>query len=140
MKNTNMENEATAKIKSMRACLLKTKKKLTIFLIVDLIITLAVLFPSVYFMGRYSPQVSEHLCDVFNIAQAVLLIVFVCVYDTTEEDIDLVCKEYECKKCGHVHTATKKELSWKRSTPSYTFLRCPNCEKASWHKKLSAEK
>lgn len=140
MKNNIMATEETTKTQKLRECLLKTKKKLTIFLTIDLIITLAVLFPSVYFMGRYSPYVSEILCDVFNIAQGALLVAFICVYDTTEEEIDLVCKEYECKKCGHIHTATKKEMSWKRSTPSYTFLHCPNCEKASWHKKLPAEK
>jgi transposase-like protein len=46
-------------------------------------------------------------------------------------------QRYQCKKCGHTHfpkseteVDTSMHIGWSR------YIKCPNCNKRSWHKKV----
>ena len=44
---------------------------------------------------------------------------------------------YECKKCQHMFVPSYKEISLLMQTPSKRLLKCPECGKWTWCKKLS---
>ena len=42
---------------------------------------------------------------------------------------------YVCKKCQHKHTSTYWEVFWAPHMGFTRYLKCPNCNNRSWHKK-----
>lgn len=51
--------------------------------------------------------------------------------------LEYVAGYYKCKKCGHTHfpeseteVVTSMHIGWSR------YIKCPNCNKRSWHKKV----
>ena len=42
---------------------------------------------------------------------------------------------FKCKKCGHYHVPTRKQLMWSMHFGFTHYLKCPKCGKRSWNKK-----
>ena len=55
--------------------------------------------------------------------------------------IEQVAGYYECKECGHRYVPTFKAASFSMHMGRTKYMKCPNCGKKSWQKKvLSKEK
>lgn len=50
--------------------------------------------------------------------------------------IEQVAGYYQCKKCGHKHVPTFKAVNLAAHLGRTRYLRCPNCHKKSWQKKV----
>lgn len=47
---------------------------------------------------------------------------------------------YECRKCGHRHVPTYKSVFFAMHVNRTRYLKCPNCGKRSWSKKVVGDK
>ena len=50
--------------------------------------------------------------------------------------IEQVAGYYECKQCNHKHVPTFKEVFFATHMGRTRYLKCPRCQKKSWHKKV----
>ena len=50
--------------------------------------------------------------------------------------IEQVAGFYECKKCGHKHEPTYSQIMGAMHFCRTRYLKCPNCNKRSWQKKV----
>lgn len=50
--------------------------------------------------------------------------------------IEQVAGYYECKRCGHKYVPTYKAVSMAMHMGRTRYLKCPNCQKKSWQKKV----
>ena len=50
--------------------------------------------------------------------------------------IEQVAGYYECKSCGHKYVPTYKAISMAMHMGRTRYLKCPNCGKKSWQKKV----
>lgn len=54
--------------------------------------------------------------------------------------IEQVAGYYQCKKCGHMHVPTYKEVNLAMHMGRTRYLKCPCCNQKSWHKKVIGKK
>ena len=54
--------------------------------------------------------------------------------------IEQVAGYYQCKKCGHMHVPTYKEVNLAMHMGRTRYLKCPRCNQKSWHKKVIGKK
>ncbi len=47
---------------------------------------------------------------------------------------------YECRKCGHRHVPTYKSVFFAMHVNRTRYLKCPNCGKRSWSRKVVGDK
>ncbi|MBO5857256.1 MAG: helix-turn-helix domain-containing protein [Clostridia bacterium] len=50
--------------------------------------------------------------------------------------IEQIAGYYECKECGHKYVPTYKAVNLAQHIGRTRKMRCPNCNKKSWHKKV----
>ena len=50
--------------------------------------------------------------------------------------IEQIAGYYECKECGHKYVPTYKAVNLAQHIGRKRKMRCPNCNKKSWHKKV----
>lgn len=50
--------------------------------------------------------------------------------------IEQIAGYYECKECGHKYVPTYKAVNLAQHVGRTRKMRCPNCNKKSWHKKV----
>ncbi len=43
---------------------------------------------------------------------------------------------YECRKCGHKYIPTYSSVFWSMHSGRTRYMKCPNCGKKSWNKKV----
>lgn len=54
--------------------------------------------------------------------------------------IEQMAGYYECKKCGHRYVPIYKNVFFSMHCGTTRFMRCPNCKKLSWQKKVLERK
>lgn len=54
--------------------------------------------------------------------------------------IEQVAGYYECKKCGHRYVPTYKSVNMAPHMGRTRYMRCPECHKKSWQKKVISKK
>ena len=50
--------------------------------------------------------------------------------------IEQVAGYYECKECGHRYVPTFSQVLWAMHMGRTRYMKCPNCGKKSWQKKV----
>ena len=50
--------------------------------------------------------------------------------------IEQVAGYYKCKHCGHRHVPTYKQTLWSMHFGRTRYMKCPECNKKSWQKKV----
>ena len=50
--------------------------------------------------------------------------------------IEQIAGYYECKECGHKYVPTYKSVFYAMHINRTRYMKCPNCNKKSWHKKV----
>lgn len=54
--------------------------------------------------------------------------------------IEQVAGYYECKECGHRYVPTYKTVAFSQHMGRTRYMKCPNCNKKSWPKKVIGKK
>ena len=74
----------------------------------------------------------------FGIITVVATIIFVCVmfYDLK---LEIDAGYYECKKCHHRFVPSYKEVLMSMHMATTRYLKCPECGKRSWSKKVMSK-
>ena len=49
--------------------------------------------------------------------------------------IEQLAGYYKCKKCGHYHIPTYKQVMWAMHFGRTRYMKCPECNQKSWQKK-----
>lgn len=70
------------------------------------------------------------LCTCF------LLSVLSFVFEKVCLDVDYLVGRYQCPHCKHMHTPSYKTMTASLGFGRKRALKCPNCEKKSWHIKI----
>ena len=70
---------------------------------------------------------------ILIVIDVVMLIIgiFFCLY------IEQKAGYYECKKCGHKHVPTFTQVNLAMHSCRTRYMKCPNCNKRSWQKKVT---
>jgi DNA-directed RNA polymerase subunit RPC12/RpoP len=50
--------------------------------------------------------------------------------------IEQIAGYYECKECGHKYVPTYKSVFYAMHINRTRYMKCPECNKKSWHKKV----
>ena len=50
--------------------------------------------------------------------------------------IEQIAGYYECKECGHKYVPSYKSVFYSMHINRTRYMKCPNCNKKSWHKKV----
>ena len=50
--------------------------------------------------------------------------------------IEQIAGYYECSKCHHKYIPTYKSVLWAMHVNRTRYMKCPNCNKKSWNKKV----
>ena len=50
--------------------------------------------------------------------------------------IEQVAGYYMCKRCNHKYIPTYNQVLWAPHVNRTRFMKCPNCKKKSWHRKV----
>ena len=58
------------------------------------------------------------------------------VDETVEVRMEQVAGYYACKECGHRYVPTYRTVAMAPHMGRTRYMRCPQCEKKSWQKKV----
>lgn len=50
--------------------------------------------------------------------------------------IEQVAGYYKCAKCGHTYVPSYNQVFWAMHMGRTRYMKCPNCHKRSWNKKV----
>lgn len=64
------------------------------------------------------------------------IIIFMVVMCAVLLRIEQVCGYYECKKCHHKYVPTFNSVFFAMHVNRTRYMKCPKCDKWSWHKKI----
>lgn len=104
-----------------------------------------VIFKSVYFFTflivflfllicfLVSFLIPEGTIQLIIILVSTLLLLVACLYAVK---IESLVGYHECKLCHHKHKPSYQEVLWAMHFGSTRYLKCPNCNKKSWNKKV----
>ena len=77
-------------------------------------------------------QIEENV-QLLIIIPATVLLVIMCFVALK---IEQVAGYYECRKCHHKYVPTYKSVLWAAHVNRTRYMKCPNCNKRSWNKKV----
>ncbi len=128
MKNDNRENEQLL-LEMAREIEKKNKTVWTcmwIIMIVSMVALLGGLFTVAFFVpeGPWQLVAIIAICIVFLIP---------CFYALK---LEVSVGAYKCKNCGYEIVPTYKEALWAMHKGTTRYLKCPNCNKRTWCKKV----
>ena len=101
-------------------------KSMWAMMTVSMIALLAGIFLAAFFIpeGIWQLVIIISLCIVFLIP---------CFYALK---LEVSVGSYKCKNCGHEIVPSYSEALWAMHTGTTRYLKCPNCHKRSWCKKV----
>lgn len=73
---------------------------------------------------------------VLAVACGVVLIAGAFLSKMCMDWLDQCAGYYCCKKCGHIHAPTEKDLSDSLQFFRYRLLKCPDCKEGLWQRKV----
>ena len=77
-------------------------------------------------------QIPENT-QVLIIMPATILLIIMCFFALR---IEQIAGYYECRKCHHKYVPTYKNVLWAMHIGRIRYMRCPDCGKKSWQKKV----
>lgn len=96
-----------------------------------LLITVAVLYISIVVLATFVLEEGPVLGTILCVST--IFCVLVCFYALKME---LEAGYYECKRCHHRHIPTYMQVLWAPHIATTRYLKCPECGKRSWSKKV----
>ena len=77
-------------------------------------------------------QIEENV-QLLIILPATVLVILMCFVALK---IEQVAGYYECRKCHHKYVPTYNSVLWAMHVNRTRYMKCPNCNKRSWNKKV----
>lgn len=111
---------------------LEEEKDKTIFLSAY-IFTFIILFLFLGICFIVSFYLEEGPIQLTIILLSLFLFLIACLYAVK---IESLVGYHECKLCHHKHKPSYKEVLWSMHIGTTRYLKCPNCNKKSWNKKV----
>lgn len=105
-------------------------KKLLLAMYVLVVVSMIFYFTTIFVAGCCIPEGPEQLA-VIIISTIVL---FIAVFFALKLEVD--AGYYECKNCHHRFVPTYKEVLWAMHMGTTRYLKCPECGRKSWSKKV----
>ena len=124
--NKELENNLLEMVKQKERA---DKQLLTVEIVVG-VICIAVLL-ALTVLAAYVP-----MADGMRIALIVIGLVPLLIALPFMLKIEQTAGYYECRKCGHRHIPTYKQVLWAMHVNRTRYMRCPKCNQMSWQKKV----
>lgn len=103
------------------------------FLTMEIVICIVCLIPliSAIILG-YTVPMDESITDIMIVASIIPLFIATPFMIKIEQ----IAGYYKCTKCGHKHIPTYKDVLFAPHIGRTRYMRCPECNKKSYHKKV----
>ena len=128
MENNDRKNEQL--LLDMAKELEKKNKTVWTSMWVIMIISMTALFAGILIAAFLMP---EGVWQVVTILGICILFLIPCVYALK---LEVSVGAYKCKNCGHEIVPTYSEALWAMHRGTTRYLKCPECNKRTWCKKI----
>lgn len=125
--NKEMENRLLEMVKEKEQ---KDKQLLMLEWVIGILSLLVLFIPII--IGSYAPIEEEWMRMAIVLSGFIPCFVGVCFAVKIEQ----VAGYYECKECGHKYVPTYKAVNLAPHMGRTRYMRCPECGKKSWQKKV----
>ena len=105
------------------------KRMLTLEWVIS-ILSLIILFVPI-FVAAYFPM-EDLLRTILVFSGFIPAVIGLCFAIKIEQ----IAGYYECKHCGHKYVPTYSSVLWAMHTGRTRYMKCPECKKSSWQKKV----
>ena len=129
--NKELENNLLETIKQKEQ---SDKRLLTIEIVLGVLSVIGLLVPIL--IGAYLVNIEEWKRVLICFAGFIPAIIGI-IYAIR---IEQVAGYYECKHCGHKYVPTFKAMSFSMHMGRTRYMKCPNCHKKSWQKKVVSKR
>ena len=128
MENNNQKNEQL--LLSMAKEVERKNKTIWISMWVIMIISMTALFAGILIAAFLMPEGIWQLITILGIC---ILFLIPCFYALK---LEVSVSAYKCKNCGHEIVPTYSEALWAMHRGTTRYLKCPECNKRTWCKKV----
>ena len=128
MENSNQKNEQL--LLDMAKELERKNKTVWTSMWVIMIVSMIALFAGVLIAAFLMPEGIWQLITVLGIC---IVFLIPCFYALK---LEISVGAYKCKNCGHEIVPTYSEALWAMHSGTTRYLKCPNCSKRTWCKKV----
>ncbi len=128
MENNNQKNEQL--MLDMAKELEKKNKTIWSSMWAILIVSMTALFAGLFIAAFLIPEGVWQLVTIFGICVVFLIPCFYAL------KLEVSVGAYNCKNCGHEIVPTYSEALWAMHRGTTRYLKCPNCNKRTWCKKI----
>ena len=77
--------------------------------------------------------IPEGIWQLITVIVLVIVFLIPCFYALK---LEVSVGVYKCKKCGHEIVPTYSQALWAMHSGTTRYLKCPKCNKRTWHKKV----
>ena len=105
-------------------------KKLLFAMYTIMIISMIFYFSLIFIAGYLLPEGPKQLILIITSTIVFMIAVFIAL------KLEVDAGYYECKNCHHKFVPTYKEVLWAMHMGTTRYLKCPECNKKSWSKKV----
>ncbi len=128
MENNNQKNEQL--LLDMAKELERKNKTIWTAMWIIMSVSMTALFACIFISAFLIP---EGVWQIVSILGACILFLIPCFYALK---LEISVGAYKCKNCGHEIVPTYSEALWAMHRGTTRYLKCPNCEKRTWCKKV----
>ncbi len=132
MENSNQKNEQL--LLDMAKELEKKTKIIWTSMWAILIVSMTALFAGIFIAAFLIPEGVWQLITILGIC---IIFLIPCFYALK---LEVSVGAYKCKKCGHEIVPTYSEALWAMHRGTTRYLKCPECGKRTWCKKVLKKK
>ena len=128
MENSNQKNEQL--LLDMAKELEQKNKTIWTSMWAIMIVSMTALFAGIMISAFLIPEGVWQLVTILGIC---IVFLIPCFYALK---LEVSVGAYKCKDCGHEIVPTYSEALWAMHRGTTRYLKCPNCEKRTWCKKV----
>ena len=128
MENNNQKNEQL--LLELAKELERKNKTIWTSMWVIMLVSMTALFAGILIAAFLIPEGIWQLITILGIC---ILFLIPCFYALK---LEVSVGAYKCKNCGHEIVPTYREALWAMHRGTTRYLKCPNCNKRTWCKKV----
>ena len=128
MENNNQNNEQL--LLDMAKELERKNKTIWSSMWAIMIVSMTALFAGIFIAAFLIPEGVWQLVTILGISVVFLIPCFYAL------KLEVSVGAYKCKNCGHEIVPTYSEALWAMHRGTTRYLKCPNCNKRTWCKKV----
>ena len=128
MENSNQKNEQL--MLDMAIEIERKNKTIWTSMWAIMIVSMTALFAGIFIAALLIPEGMWQLVTVIGVCVVFLIPCFYAL------KLEVSVGAYKCKKCGNEIVPTYSEALWAMHRGTTRYLKCPNCKKRTWCKKV----